>query len=32
MVFYELHAALRYARHETWRGFFVSIRAEDDLE
>jgi hypothetical protein len=32
MFFYEMHAALRYALHETWRDFLVSITAEDDLE
>jgi hypothetical protein len=32
MFFYEMHAALRYVLHETWRDFLVFIRAEDDLE
>jgi hypothetical protein len=32
MFFYEMHAALRYALHETLRDFLVFIRAEVDLE
>jgi hypothetical protein len=27
--FYHLQAALRYALHETWRGFLVFVRGED---
>jgi hypothetical protein len=32
MSFYEMHAALRYVLHETWRDFLGFITAEEDLE
>jgi hypothetical protein len=32
MFFYEMHAALRYVLHETWRDFLGFITADEDLE
>ncbi|MDR0377180.1 MAG: ISNCY family transposase, partial [Spirochaetaceae bacterium] len=32
MFFYEMHAALRYVLHETWRDFLVFITADEDME
>jgi hypothetical protein len=32
MFFYEMHAALRYVLHETWRDLMVFITVEEDLE
>jgi hypothetical protein len=32
MFFSEMHVALRYILHETWRDFPVSITAEENSE
>jgi hypothetical protein len=32
MIFYEMHAALRYVLHETWQDFLDFITAEEDKE
>jgi hypothetical protein len=32
MFFSGMHAALRYALHETWRDFLVFITVDEDLE